>query len=54
GDADTVISPERVDFATTWLKENAQVELHVYQGLPHSISPEEVRDIARFMQKHIL
>lgn len=54
GDADTVISPERVNFATTWLKESAQVELHVYQGLPHSINPEEVRDIARFMQKHIL
>lgn len=54
GDADTVISPARVEYATEWLQANAQVELHVYSGLPHSINAEEIRDIARFVQKHIL
>lgn len=54
GDADDVVLPALGEFSYNCLKELAYpVQFNRYSSMGHSISPEELRDIAQWLQKHL-
>lgn len=53
GDADNRVPYTEAINAEKWLKERGfHPEFHTYKGMTHSISPDEVKDIVRFIQKN--
>lgn len=52
GDADPLFAPEVIERLEAWLDAHATVEKHVYAGLGHSISQEELRDMVAFIALH--
>ncbi|KAJ1552639.1 hypothetical protein HK405_010561, partial [Cladochytrium tenue] len=51
GDQDGVVRPERTRSSADRLRTMGRpVEYHVYRGMGHSSSPEEIVDLARFLQ----
>lgn len=54
GDADPVIPPGKVAQTDDWLEGRVQLDFHVYAGLPHAVSAEEIADIAAFIEKNIV
>lgn len=50
GDADPVIPPEAVARTAAWLGARADATIRVYPGLGHSISAEELADVAAFLR----
>ncbi|HEY4224842.1 MAG TPA: dienelactone hydrolase family protein [Pseudolysinimonas sp.] len=53
GDADVVIGPEAIARTQDWLPTHVDLEAHVYPGLPHSISMEELGDIEEFLSARL-
>lgn len=51
GSNDDIIPAELVAHTAQWLPEHAELSGRVYPGLTHSISQEELADIAAFLQK---
>lgn len=49
GDADVVIGPAAIERTAAWLPAHVDLTAAVYRGLPHSISSEELDDIATFL-----
>jgi phospholipase/carboxylesterase len=53
GDADVVIGPAAIERTAEWLPAHVNLTAAVYRGLPHSISTEELEDIAAFLQARL-
>jgi phospholipase/carboxylesterase len=53
GTADEVILPRWVQRTAAWVPEHTAADIHVYDGLAHGISPEELADIAAFIRLHL-
>jgi phospholipase/carboxylesterase len=49
GDADPLFTPEIIARTETWLAGHADAQVHLYPDLGHSISRDEVDDVARFL-----
>lgn len=49
GDADAVITPDAFARADDWLPAHTELTSQVYPGLAHSISAEELRDLAAWL-----
>ncbi|VXB15056.1 alpha/beta hydrolase [Pseudoclavibacter sp. 8L] len=49
GDRDQIISDATFDRTTAWLSDHATASEHVYPGLAHGISPQELEDLAGFL-----
>ncbi|WP_430868821.1 alpha/beta hydrolase [Demequina aurantiaca] len=49
GDQDPVIPADLVESAGEWFAKHTAVQAHVYPGMGHSISGEELGDIRRFL-----
>ncbi len=52
GTDDQVIPAAAIDGTKEWLVRHARVETHVYEGLAHSISNDELDDIVSFLNTH--
>jgi phospholipase/carboxylesterase len=53
GDADVVIGPAAIERTALWLPAHVDLTAAVYRGLPHSISSEELDDIAAFLEARL-
>lgn len=53
GAADSVIQPHWVERTAAWVPEHTTADIHVYDGLAHGISPEELVDISAFVRSHV-
>ncbi len=53
GTRDDVIPPALVEHTITWLPEHAELSGRVYQGLPHSVSEQELDDVRVFLEKQL-
>lgn len=51
GDADALFTPEIVARTEPWLAAHTSAEVHLYPGLGHSISREELEDVAEFLRR---
>jgi phospholipase/carboxylesterase len=49
GSADPLFTPEIIERTETWLADHADASVHVYPGLAHSISREELDDVVEFL-----
>lgn len=54
GDADPVIAPDATARASVWLAEHVDLTERIYAGLPHSISAQELDDVAAFLHSNVL
>lgn len=52
-DADPVIGPARIAALAEWAPRHTALEAHRYPGIAHSISREELADIAAFLSRHV-
>ncbi|WP_062464668.1 alpha/beta hydrolase [Demequina soli] len=53
GDADPVIWPDAIDRTRAFLRDHADAETHVYAGLGHSITEEEMEDVGAFLRPRL-
>ncbi|GAA1543285.1 phospholipase/carboxylesterase [Microbacterium ginsengiterrae] len=51
GTHDDVIPPVLIDHTAQWLPDHSELTGRVYQGLTHSVSEEELRDVHVFVEK---
>jgi phospholipase/carboxylesterase len=49
GTLDSVIPRERVAYTQTWLPEHSTLDERIYEGLGHSVSDAELRDVVAFL-----
>ncbi len=55
GDLDNRIPYSQAKSSKTWLDaHNYSAEFHTYEGMSHSISEEEIKDLVDFVQKNLL
>jgi phospholipase/carboxylesterase len=52
GSADDVITPEAFAFTDAWLASHTAATFTIYQGLDHSVSPEEWDEAVRFIAQN--
>lgn len=50
GDADALFTREIIDRTERWLAGHTEAEVHLYPGLAHSISREELDDVVAFLR----
>lgn len=50
-EGDPIVGGERVALTTQWAPAHTQLEARLYPGIEHSISVEELGDIAEFLQR---
>jgi len=53
GSADEVIPTEAIAQTTEWLPLHSSLVGRVYPGLAHAVSPQEIEDVARFLEKQL-
>ncbi|HJA03241.1 MAG TPA: alpha/beta fold hydrolase [Candidatus Microbacterium stercoravium] len=53
GSADEVIPADAILQTTEWLPAHSSLVGRVYPGLAHAVSPQEIDDVARFLQKQL-
>jgi phospholipase/carboxylesterase len=51
---DPVIHPDLVAFTRKWLPEHSTLDARLYSNVGHSISVEEIEDVAEFLREHAL
>ncbi|GAB2817353.1 dienelactone hydrolase family protein [Alpinimonas psychrophila] len=51
---DPVIHPDLVAFTRQWLPEHSDLDARLYSNVGHSISVEEIEDVAEFLRLHAL
>ena len=51
GTLDSVIPRERVAFTQDWLPEHSTLDERIYEGLGHSVSDAELRDVVAFLHE---
>jgi phospholipase/carboxylesterase len=51
GTLDSVIPRERVAYTQTWLPEHSTLDERIYEGLGHSVSEAELRDVVAFLHE---
>ncbi|MET1043042.1 MAG: dienelactone hydrolase family protein [Microbacteriaceae bacterium] len=49
GTADQVINPEFRAYTDAWLPEHTTLTRRIYEGMPHSVSQQEITDVAAFI-----
>ncbi|WP_149956240.1 alpha/beta hydrolase [Zafaria cholistanensis] len=54
GDADFVITPDKVAFTHQWLDGHASATKAEYPGMQHNINQEEMEDVRSFLREHVL
>ncbi|GGH63271.1 alpha/beta hydrolase [Rothia aerolata] len=54
GDSDPVIHTELVAFTDSWLPGTVDLDFHLYPGLAHSVSGEELNHVSDFIERRIL
>lgn len=54
GDADPIITAEKISFTQQWVGEYAQVEEQVYHGLAHGIAAQELTHISDYLTEKVL
>lgn len=52
GTQDHVVPDEAVERTTTWLPPHSDATIRIYEGLGHSVSSEELGDVAAFLRDH--
>jgi len=52
GTDDPVIPTAAIARTEVWLADHARAESHIYEGLAHSISTDELNDLVSFLQTH--
>lgn len=50
GTADSVITPDKIEYTDGWLPEHSTLTARIYEGLPHSISRPELDDVNAFIR----
>lgn len=53
GTDDEVIPAEAIAQTTEWLPAHSNLVGRVYPGLAHAVSPQEIEDVARFLEKQL-
>ena len=51
GDADPVIPDAAIAVTEAFLPEHADLEVHIYPGLPHSVRERELADLTHFLER---
>ncbi|TFD46533.1 phospholipase [Cryobacterium frigoriphilum] len=51
GTADTVIPPSAIDRTQAWLPGHSTLTERIYEGMPHSISQDELGDVVTFLRE---
>lgn len=51
---DPVIHQDLVAFTRKWLPEHTNLDARLYSNVGHSISMEEIEDVAEFLREHVL
>lgn len=54
GDADQIIPAVATGFTSAWLADHTALTDKSYPGLPHSVSAEELADVAQFLHEAVL
>lgn len=52
GDRDTLVPELLSDLSDRWLEVHTNVTSRIYAGLGHQVSPEELADVAAFLDRH--
>lgn len=52
-EADPIVRSDRIELTTSWLPRHSELEAHLYPGIAHSISREELDDISAFLGRHL-
>jgi phospholipase/carboxylesterase len=50
GTADEVIPGDAVDWTQGWLPDHATLTQRIYEGMPHTVSDAELRDVVSFLR----
>jgi phospholipase/carboxylesterase len=53
GTLDSVIPPAAVLRTTEWLPKHSSLTGRIYEGLGHAVSPQELTDVAAFIERHL-
>lgn len=53
GSVDPLFTPELIERTTPWLEAQATLEAHVYEGVAHTISREELDDVVTFLEAQL-
>lgn len=54
GQADTVITEDKIEFTRDWAAEHTDLTKMLYAGLAHSITPAEMGHVSEFLRHHVL
>lgn len=49
GDADPVITADKISYTDSWAPNHTTLESRIYPGLPHSVSAEELAHVSAFL-----
>ena len=53
GTADTVIDRQFIAYTDAWLPEHTSLTRRIYEGMPHSVSQQEITDVAAFISHQL-
>lgn len=51
GDADPIITADKISYTEAWAPAHTTLESHIYPGLPHSVSAEELAQVSDFLTR---
>lgn len=54
GQADTVITEDKIEFTLDWATEHTDLTKMLYAGMPHSVSEPEMKHVSEFLRHHVL
>ncbi|MDN5756185.1 MAG: alpha/beta hydrolase [Arthrobacter sp.] len=54
GQADPVITEEKIDFTLDWAGEHTDLTKMLYAGMGHSVSEPEMKHVGEFLRHHVL
>lgn len=54
GQADTVITDDKIEFTLGWAGEHTDLTKMLYAGMTHSVSEPEMKHVSEFLRHHVL
>jgi phospholipase/carboxylesterase len=54
GQADTVITEDKIEFTLDWAGEHTDLTKMLYAGMTHSVSEPEMNHVSEFLRHHVL
>lgn len=54
GQADNVITEDKIDFTLEWAGEHTDLTKMLYAGMAHSVSEPEMKHVSEFLRHHVL